>query len=706
MTRGRYIDQQKYCRNLQAFDQILDTINAYTPGSFYCPEHEVVCHKGEHDISKTGYLCQFCTKTFYQTRQRRKSSTIKKIDDEQCQQDFEEFIKHFNLHKERLQKQQQQQQLQQEQSSHDCQMSTSSSSSVSSISITSMNSSCSTNTLESSIEDLTTEFKTKASINNGLEMSDRRCSSTPNLLKLLRHDSIKSNNNTHDNYNEDDDNNNNENDDDDDENIEPIEIFTQGYLMDENYKSESLSVAEVGFIQQQRAKYFQKYLKLSNRFGTLNKDTTTTATTRKNAKVDPRLRKRKYINASYFGDSVYLSGYSDSYDSSDDEEEEEEVVEEQEEELYENVSDDDITPTRVLVDNQQEEEEDEESDYSIDSDDDDYYEDSEDDDYYYEENEEGQLQQQEQQNLAQRHPSIVEFNVGSALRRNNNSNESSSSSSSSCTPLEPLSYSLTNVYEREISDGEEEDHDDDDDVFGNNNNVDYFTMMLAQAQHPITVATAARALNNNSTYHNHHRRHSVSSISAIVGNNKSNNNNQQRQQKHHQHNSITPVSSICTDSTTGTANVDMINNSQNVDIMAIEKKSKLLQFINKPQVESSSSSSLLSNNNNNNNKKKFISHKPRFSLPFITPFSSTSSSSSQQQQKHQEKSTVFPLSNDCILNLHKSSTSSSSSSSTVVSPTLTVSSSSIKTTRESIMSKNIISRQYDKLQRKIKQSFL
>lgn len=62
-----------YNVGLYIYNQICNQISTHTPGSFYCPEHEVVCNAGQHP-SNMPYICQKCSPVDCQTFHYRRLS--------------------------------------------------------------------------------------------------------------------------------------------------------------------------------------------------------------------------------------------------------------------------------------------------------------------------------------------------------------------------------------------------------------------------------------------------------------------------------------------------------------------------------------------------------------------------------------------------------------------------------------------------------
>lgn len=62
-----------YNTGIQIYFKICNLISTHTPGSYYCPDHEVVCNAGQHP-STISYLCKHCSLTESQSFRSRKYS--------------------------------------------------------------------------------------------------------------------------------------------------------------------------------------------------------------------------------------------------------------------------------------------------------------------------------------------------------------------------------------------------------------------------------------------------------------------------------------------------------------------------------------------------------------------------------------------------------------------------------------------------------
>lgn len=62
---------QRYALMLAMYEKIILLIENHTPGSFFCPDHEIVCHMGEHP-STAAYVCAYCSRSDYEKRVSRR----------------------------------------------------------------------------------------------------------------------------------------------------------------------------------------------------------------------------------------------------------------------------------------------------------------------------------------------------------------------------------------------------------------------------------------------------------------------------------------------------------------------------------------------------------------------------------------------------------------------------------------------------------
>lgn len=60
-----------YNIGLAIFHQICNQIKIHTPGSYYCPDHQVVCNAGQHP-PRMAYACQYTSSSDYETLQNRR----------------------------------------------------------------------------------------------------------------------------------------------------------------------------------------------------------------------------------------------------------------------------------------------------------------------------------------------------------------------------------------------------------------------------------------------------------------------------------------------------------------------------------------------------------------------------------------------------------------------------------------------------------
>lgn len=61
-----------YNVGITLYTRICQQISAHTPGSYYCPDHEVVCNAGQHPTNMS-YICKHCSKKDCDTFHHRKS---------------------------------------------------------------------------------------------------------------------------------------------------------------------------------------------------------------------------------------------------------------------------------------------------------------------------------------------------------------------------------------------------------------------------------------------------------------------------------------------------------------------------------------------------------------------------------------------------------------------------------------------------------